>query len=108
MILRSCPYDKRDGTRCGSPAVNGYDGCYSHSRVLRAKRRREYNRNPTLTVYGKVPARVLVRLALALDVPRLPASLRKPLPDLARFAPRTQPAARQTASALGLVRPRTT
>jgi hypothetical protein len=63
MIVRTCPYDKRDGTRCNSPAVKGYDGCYFHSRLLRAQRHRTRVLNLLMQVRGKLPQRRLVWVA---------------------------------------------
>jgi hypothetical protein len=96
MILRTCAYDKRDGTRCNSPAVKGYDGCYFHSRVLQEKRRRERVRSFLWSARGKVPEGMLAHVAKLLGVPRLPPILGLQLPDPARFA-RTLPALRQMA-----------
>jgi hypothetical protein len=63
MILRTCPYDKRDGTRCNSPAVKGYDGCYFHSRRLRAQRHRTRVLKLLMQLQGKLSQRRLVWMA---------------------------------------------
>ena len=63
MILRTCPYDKRDGTRCNSPAVKGYDGCYFHSRRLRERRHRTRVLKLLMQLQGKLPQRRLVWMA---------------------------------------------
>ncbi len=67
--MATCPYDKRDGTRCNSPAVKGYDGCCFRSRRLRTQRHRTLVVNLLMQVRGKLPQRRLVRLATELDCP---------------------------------------
>lgn len=69
MIVRTCPYDKRDGSRCNSPAVKGYDGCYFHSRRLRVQRHRTGVLNLLMQERGKLPLRRLVWIAKELDCP---------------------------------------
>ena len=91
MLVRTCPYDKSDGTPCDSPVVRGYDGCYYHSRVLQCERDHRLAVRLLLAVEDKLPPGMLKRIATELDVDPFP--LRKVLPPIADLE-------------LGLIRPR--
>ncbi len=85
MIVRTCPYDKRDGTICNAPAVRGYDGCRHHSRLFRVQRRRQLAADLLLQVQNRLPKRTLLTAAAILGVkppPRLdpPAQIPPPIP----------------------------
>lgn len=80
MLVRTCPYDKSDGTICDSPVVRGYDGCYYHSRVLQCERDHRRAARLLLAVEDKLAPRMLKRIATELGLEPLP--FRKLLPPL--------------------------
>ena len=92
MLVRTCPYDKSDGTLCDSPVVRGYDGCYYHSRVLQCERDHRLAVRLLLAVEDKLTPRMLKRIATELGVEPFP--FRKLLPPIASLE-------------LGPIRPRT-
>jgi hypothetical protein len=84
MIIRTCPYDKRDGTTCNAPAVRGYDGCRHHSRLLREQRRRLLAEYLLRQVQNKLPKRTILSAAAILGLnrpprPDLPAQIPAPI-----------------------------